>query len=315
MEPAARLAGVRLRVVRIGIFIGDLSRIDNVDELIARGHAVASDGFASLWLPQVFDWDALIALALIAHAVPDIELGTAVIPTYPRHPILLAQQAISTQVVSRGRLALGIGLSHQFVIENMFGYSFEKPVRHMREYLTVLNALVHEGAVDFKGETIRASAALAIPGGSPFPILVAALGPQMLKLAGTMADGTITWVTGPATIANHTVPTIKAAAAAAGRPEPRIVVGLPICVTENEAAARERAARTFEIYGALPSYRAMLDREGAEGPADVAIVGDETAVREALAGVDAAGATDFLAAPFGNTEERERTNALLKSLL
>ena len=301
--------------MRIGIFIGDLGRVDNVDELIARCHAVAGDGFASLWLPQIFDWDALIALALIGHAVPDIELGTAVIPTYPRHPILLAQQAMAVQVASHGRLTLGIGLSHQFVIEHMFGYSFEKPVRHLREYLTVLNALVHEGAVDFKGETIRAAATVAVPGGSPFPILVAALGPQMLKLAGTMADGTITWMTGPATVADHTVPAITSAATAAGRPEPRIVVGLPICVTENVAEARERAARTFEIYGTLPSYRAMLDREGAEGPADVAIVGDEAAVRDAVAGIAAAGATDFLAAPFGNAEERSRTNALLKTLI
>jgi 5,10-methylenetetrahydromethanopterin reductase len=301
--------------MRIGIFIGDLGRIDNVDELVARCQAVAGDGFASLWLPQIFDWDALVALALIGNAVPDIELGTAVVPTYPRHPILLAQQAMTTQVASRGRLTLGIGLSHQFVIEHMFGYSFEKPVLHMREYLTVLNALVHDGAVDFEGESIRAAAAVTIPGGSPFPILVAALGPQMLKLAGTMADGTITWMTGPATVANHTVPIITAAAAAADRPEPRVVVGLPICVTDNVAAARERAARTFEIYGTLPSYRAMLDREGAEGPADVAIVGDEAAVREGLAGVAAAGATDLLAAPFGNAEEHERTNALLKTLV
>jgi F420-dependent oxidoreductase-like protein len=301
--------------MRIGIFVGDLGRIGSADDVIARGQTAASDGFASLWLPQIFDWDALIALALIGHAVPDIELGTAVIPTYPRHPVLLAQQAMTTQVASGGRLTLGIGLSHQFVIENMFGYSFEKPVGHMREYLAVLNALIHEGAVDFKGETIHASAAVAIPGGSPFPILIAALGPQMLKLAGTMADGTITWMTGPATLANHTVPAITAAAAAAGRPEPRVVVGLPICVTDNLAAARERAARTFEIYGSLPSYRAMLDREGAEGPADVAIVGDETEVREAIAGIDAAGATDFLAAPFGNSEERDRTTALLKTLV
>jgi F420-dependent oxidoreductase-like protein len=301
--------------MRIGIFIGDLSRAASVDEVIDRGKAVASDGFASLWLPQIFDWDALIALALLGHAVPDVELGTAVIPTYPRHPILLAQQAMTTQVASRGRLALGIGLSHQFVIENMFGYSFDKPVRHMREYLSVLNALVHEGAVDFKGETVRASAAVAIPGASPFPILIAALGPQMLKLAGTMADGTITWMTGPATVANHTVPAISAAALDAGRPAPRIVVGLPICITDNVAAARERGARRFEIYGTLPFYRAMLDREGAEGPADVAIVGDETIAREALAAVEAAGATDFLAAPFGNTEEHDRTNAFLKTLV
>jgi F420-dependent oxidoreductase-like protein len=301
--------------MRIGIFIGDLGRVGSVDELIARGRRVAADGFASLWVPQIFDWDALIALALIGHAVPDVELGTAVLPTYPRHPVLLAQQALSTQVASQGRLALGIGLSHQFVIEHMFGYSFDKPVRHMREYLTVLNALVHEGAVDFEGETIRASAAVAIPGAAPFPILVAALGPQMLKLAGAMADGTITWMTGPATVANHTVPAITAAAAAAGRPEPRVVVGLPICVTGNVGAARERAASTFEIYGTLPSYRAMLDREGAEGPADVAIVGDEAQVREAVAGIDAAGATDFLAAPFGNSEEREETMALLKTLV
>jgi len=301
--------------MRIGIFIGDLMRAGSADDVVERARTVAADGFASLWVPQVFDWDALIALALIGHAVPDIELGTAVIPTYPRHPALLAQQAMTTQVASGGRLALGIGLSHQFVIESMFGYSFEKPVRHMREYLTVLQALVHEGSVDFKGETIRAAVGYAIPGATPFPILVAALGPQMLKLTGTMADGTITWMTGPSTIAAHTVPIITRAAEEAARPAPRIVVGLPVCLTDKPEKARERAAKTFEIYGTLPSYRAMLDREGAGGPADVAVVGDEAEVRAALAGVDDAGATDFLAAPFGTREEHERTMALLKSLL
>ena len=154
--------------------------------------------------------------------------------------MMLAAQALTTQAISGGRLTLGIGLSHQLVIEGMFGHSFEKPVRHMREYLSILMPLIHEGTVSCRGETLSANGSLNIAGATPFPVLIAALGPKMLELAGTAADGTITWMTGPATLESHTVPAITKAAEQAGRPPPRLCVGLPVCVTDDPDRARER---------------------------------------------------------------------------
>lgn len=305
--------------MRIGIFGGEAGQgPGGIDELVKSVHEVADQGFTGYWLPQIFGIDALTAFAVVGHQVPGIELGTSVIPTYPRHPMMLASQALTVQSAVGNRLALGIGLSHEFVIEHMWGYSFDKPVRHMREYLTILRGLLDERAVAFKGEALSASAALTIAPEVPAPsVLVAALGTQMLRLTGRMADGTITWMTGPATLAEHTVPTLKSATAEAGRPEAfRVVAGLPVCVTDDADAARELASRAFAIYGQLPSYRAMLDREGAAGPADVALVGNEKTVQSGIERIAEAGATDFLAAEFGSSDaERTRTRELLRTLL
>lgn len=301
--------------MRIGIF-GGAPVEPRIDDVVAAARTAAEQGFAGYWVSNIFGLDALTTLAIVGREVPGIELGTAVVPTYPRHPMALAQQALTTQAASGGRLALGIGPSHQIVVETMHGLSYAKPLRHTREYLTVLRALVHDGSVSFEGEAITARGTLNVPGASPFPILVAALGPKMLELAGTLAEGTITWVTGPATIETHTVPTITAAAERAGRPAPRVAVGLPVCVTDDAGAARERAATLFQIYGVLPSYRAMLDREGAAGPADIAIVGDEAAVAKGIQRLADAGATDFAAVEFGAShDERTRTREVLRSLL
>jgi F420-dependent oxidoreductase-like protein len=200
------------------------------------------------------------------------------------------------------------------VIESMFGLSFDKPVRHMREYLSVLMPLLHEGSVSFAGETYNVNASIGIEPRLAPPVVVAALGAQMLKLAGRLADGTSTWMTGPATLANHTVPTITKAAEAAGKPAPRIITSLPISVTTDIDAAKTKAAQDFQVYGFLPSYRAMLDREGAEGPADVAILGDEDTVEKQVRALADAGVTEFIAATFGSREERTRTTALLQSM-
>jgi len=232
--------------------------------------------------------------------------------------MMLASQALTVQSAIGERLALGIGLSHQFVIEQMFGYSFDKPVRHMREYLTVLRALLYDRSVQFKGEAMSANGPVAISTEIRAPeVLVAALGTQMLRLTGRMADGTITWMTGPSTLAEHTVPTLRSATAEAGRPEAfRVVAGFPVCVTDDPDSARERAATIFAVYGQLPSYRAMLDREGLAGPADIALVGDEKTVRSGIERIAEAGATDFLAAEFGATDsERSRSRELLRGLL
>lgn len=300
--------------MRIGIF-GGMTANGPLDTLVDSARVAHDDGFASFWLPQVFGVDALTALAVIGREVPGIELGTAVVPTYPRHPAMLASQALTTQAATGGRLVLGIGLSHKLVIEGMFGYSFDKPVRHMREYLEILVPLVREGTVSFTGETLSAHTSVQVEGSSPMPILLAALGTKMLELAGGVVDGTVTWMTGPHTIESHILPTITAAAEKAGRSTPRIGVGLPVCVTTDVADARERAARSFKMYGTLPSYRAMLDKEDAAGPADVAVVGDEDSVRSELDHLAAIGSTDFVANIFGSSEERERTRALLKSMV
>jgi len=301
--------------MRIGIGIGEIAGTPGtIENLVAQAKQAEADGFASGWFANIFSMDAIIAATVCATVTSRIELGTAVVPTYPRHPVAMAQAALSAAAISRGRFSLGIGLSHQIVIEGMLGLSFAKSYSHMREYLAVLGPLVRTGQVSFAGDEFRVNANVAVPGASPCPILVAALAPKMLALAGRETDGTITWMTGPKTLREHTVPRIREAAAAAGRPTPRVVVGLPIAVTSNVAAARASAAKSFQVYGMLPSYRAMLDREGAEGPASVAIVGDESAVRGALAELRAAGATDFLAAPFGVEGDRDavaRTRAVL----
>jgi F420-dependent oxidoreductase-like protein len=210
---------------------------------------------------------------------------------------------------------LGIGLSHQVVVEGMWGYSYDKPARHMKEYLAALLPLLRGEQANVQGDTLKCVGQLDIKRAEAPQVLIAALAPVMLKLAGAVADGTATWMTGPATIKSHIAPSIRAAAEEAGRPAPRIAVGLPVCVTDDPAAARARAAQEFAIYGMLPSYRAMLDKEGAAGPADIALVGDESAVRAGIEEVANAGGTDFIASCYGSAEEIDRSVALLKTLL
>ncbi len=293
--------------MRIGLFVGTTEETTHgLSGLVDFAKDAEARGFDTLWVPNIFGLDGVGACALLGWETDHIELGTAVTPTYPRHPAALAQQALTTQVACSDRFALGIGLSHQIVIEGMFGLSYDKPAKHMAEYLAILAPLLRGEAVDFAGEQLTAKLALAIPEAGEVPLLVAALGPTMLRLAGTHAHGTSTWMTGPNTIRDYIVPHISAAAEAAGKPAPRIVCGLPVCLTDDPAAARARIAEDLSVYGMLPSYRAMLDREGVEGPADLAIVGDEAALREAIQGLRDAGVTDFnaavIAGPGGSVE-------------
>ena len=301
--------------MRIGIF-GGLTATSSIDDVVADVRAAEEQGFHSYWVPQIFGYDALTLLAVVGRETDRIQLGTSVVPTYPRHPAALAAQALTTQQACGGRLVLGIGLSHRPVIEQMFGLSFEKPVRHLREYLDVLMPLVAGERVEAHGETISANLALDVPFPRPVPVQVAALGPQLLKLAGTRTAGTITWMTGPRTIEQHTAPTLRAAAAEAGNPEPAITAGVPVCVTDDVDGTRARAAQVYAIYGQLPSYRAMLDREGLAGPEHLAAIGDEATVRERLEQFGDAGVTDLAASEFARTDdERRRTRAVLQGLL
>ncbi|HUA41919.1 MAG TPA: TIGR03564 family F420-dependent LLM class oxidoreductase [Streptosporangiaceae bacterium] len=301
--------------MRIGTSIAETSGPDALVKLADQLRAATDDGFASAWMSNIFGLEALISLAVAGSQVPGIELGTAVIPTYPRHPAVLAQQALTTDLAVGGRLTLGIGLSHQIVIQDMYGYSFERPARHMREYLAVLAPLLAGDPVAFEGETVQAHIGLSVPrSGQKVPLLLAALAPQMLRLAGSLADGTVLWMTGPATVRDYIVPSITSAAAEAGRPSPRVVCVLPVCVTDDPEQARVNAGKAFAIYGQLPSYRAMLDREGAAGPGDVAIVGAEDAVAAQIAALADAGVTEFVAGEYARGPDGPRTRALLRKL-
>ncbi len=283
--------------MRIGLMAGATAAAGNSLQAIVDFSKMAEErGFHSIWLANVFGVDAIGACALAGWETSRIEFGTAVTPTYPRHPTALAQQAVTTSVACDGRFTLGIGLSHKLVIEDMLGLSYDKPAAHMKEYLQVLCPLLNGEAADFTGEQYQVKLALNVPGSRDVPLIVAALGPAMLKLAGTWADGTTTWMTGPKTIESHILPGVTSAAQEAGRPAPRIVCGLPIVVTNDADAAREKIAKDLAVYGMLPSYRAMLDREGVAGPAELSIVGDESTVRTAIQRLRDAGVTDFNAA-------------------
>lgn len=287
-----------------------------LEAMIKEARRAEADGFASFWVPQIFGHDALTALAVMGREIPRIELGTSVVPTYPRHPMMMAQQALTVNAATGGRLCLGIGLSHQVVVEGMWGMNFAKPVRHMREYLEVMMPLLEGRSVAHAGEEFRVNGAIAVPGGTRPNVVIAALGEQMLKVTARLADGTLTWCTGPQTLADHTIPTLRAAAEAAGRDATRVIAALPVCVTEDRAAAHERAAKVFVVYGQLPSYRAMLDKEGVGGPADIAIVGSRSEVVDRISALAEIGVTDFAAVEFGgNPDEVAETRDAVKSLV
>jgi F420-dependent oxidoreductase-like protein len=281
----------------------------------ARGYVQAAHdaGFASAWFNNIFGLDAITACAVTGSQTP-IHVGSLVTPMQPRHPQAMAQQAVTAYDACDGRFILGIGLSHKLVIEDMLGLSYKQTASYAREYLSVLMPLLDEGRVSFKGDFFNVNISQQKPRDGRPTVLIAALGPKMLEIAGQLADGTATWMTGPRTLAEHTIPTLVKAAEAAGRPAPRVAAALPVCVTDDIDAARERAAKEYEHYGFLPSYRMMLDREGAEGPADVAIVGDEDAVTAGMRTVADAGVTDFVAGVFGDDAEQERTRKLLRAV-
>ena len=305
--------------MRIGLMLGDIIGPSTVQEQVQQAVDAGNDGFDTAWFGQLFGIDALTITALAGAATSRIELGTGVVPTFPRHPYVMAQQALTVQGATNNRFVLGVGLSHQIVIEAMYGLSYAHPARHMREYLSVLLPLLREGRAGFQGDMYRTNANLSVPGAAPMPVLLAALAPKMLRIAGEMVDGTMLWMSGLKTIETHVMPIISAAASEAGRPAPRIAAGLPICVTEDVAAGREAAGEVFQMYGQLPNYRRMLDREGAAGPADVAVVGDEAAVEKQLRALAGVGVTDFVAPIYGTGPDRDssvaRTRALLKSLV
>jgi F420-dependent oxidoreductase-like protein len=302
--------------VKLALFFGGTQDVEGQVQAVVDAE---KDGFDGIWFGQIFGPDAMTVLAMAGQRTSKIELGTSVIPTYTRHPHVMAQQALTVQAASGGRFNLGIELSHATVVEGMWGLSYARPALHMKEYLSVLLPLVREGRVSFDGQMFRVNASLQIPDVQPLPVLIAALAPMMLRMAGEMTDGTITWMVGPKTLETHIVPRLTAEAGASRKQRLRVVAGLPVAVTDDAAAAREKAARSFQIYGTLPNYQRVLGIEGAAGPADVAIVGNESDVEKQLRDLASAGATDFLAGMFPVGDDAraslKRTRDCLKHLV
>ena len=301
--------------MEIGLMVGGSGLTAVIDAVRQAGDA----GIRRVWVPQVFGIEALTAIAVAGREIPDVEFGTAVVPTYPRNPLVLAGQALTTSAaVGAGRLHLGIGLSHQLVIEGMLGLAFEKPALHMREYLSALRPALDGRPVAVTGQTLQAQTLMGpltvADAAGPIPILVAALGPALLRVAGELADGTLTWMASPEVIGKRIAPSITAAAEAAGRPRPRVGVGLPVAVTNDVDGALERAATSYAVYGTLPSYRRLLDEGGHDGPADVVIAGDEGEVAGRIQALADVGATVFMASPVGCRAVCQETLRVLGAL-
>lgn len=291
--------------MRVGMMLSMPGDPAGTRELRERAVRAEQAGFASAWLPQVATVDALMALALAGAATSRIELGTAVVPTYPRHPTVLATQALTAQDATGNRLALGIGLSHRMMIEGSLGLDYSRPIPHTREYLTILNGLLSGERVSFAGDLYRVNAQVAVAGAKKPPVLFAALGPDMLRLCGRLADGTITWMGGVDYLRDVAVPTMSAAAAKAGKPAPRFVAMVPVLLTDDVEAGRAAVNTAFQMYGQIPSYRAALDRGGAANPADVAVIGNAQAIAAGMKAFEAVGVTDFVAAiPKGAATEQ-----------
>lgn len=285
--------------------------------IVAHAREAEADGFSSYWLAQLAAPDALTVLGVVGQETSTIELGTAVVPTWPRHPLMLAGQALTVSDLSGGRLTLGLGLAHKSTVESSLHVPFVRPAAHMEEYLAVLLPALSERSVDVRGEIWSGSAPnLGVPAGVATPsVLLAAMGPRMLALAGGRADGTILWLSGPRVIEAEIAPTLRAAATAAERPAPRIVASVPVCVTSAPDDVRAVIDGVLGGYNDLPSYRRVMDLEGIAGPADVSLVGDEDTVRAGIEAFAAAGATDFAALELVlDDDAASRTRALLRDL-
>jgi 5,10-methylenetetrahydromethanopterin reductase len=305
---------MRISLSIVGLNPGAASPVDAlVDNLVS----LRDEGFRRVWLAQLpYDADLPILLGIALREVDGIEVGSGVIPIQVQHPMQLAQRALTLNVVSGGRFTLGIGMSHRMVVEGVWGYTWDRPVRQMREYLDGLQPLLAGRPADATGDFWTTRGSLQIPGATAPDVYLAALGPQMLRLAGRRTAGTLTWMTGPRTLAEHVVPTLRDAAVEAGRDasDVKVAASLPVAVTDDVDGARRQAAEQFAVYGSLPSYRAMLDREGYAGPEDAAIIGDEETVSARLDELASAGVDEFTASLFDSSPHvRGRTRELLLS--
>lgn len=283
-----------------------------IDRVVSDFARYRDEGFRRIWMTQMpYEPDLLTVLAVAMREVDTIEVGTGVVPIQNQHPMQLAQRALTLNLVAGGRFTLGVGMTHAAVTEGMWGIPWDRPVRRLNEYLDGLLPLLAGQPADAPGEIYTTRGALQIPGAPQPDVYIAALGPQLLKIAGRRTAGTVTWMTGPKTLAEHVAPTLRAAA---GGRSVRVVAALPVSVTDDVDGARAQAAEQFAMYGQLPSYRAMLDREGYAGPDEAALIGDEQTVTARLDELRAAGVHEYVGVVFDRSPEvRDRTRALLRA--
>lgn len=302
--------------MKIGLNATTLIGRASIPDFVQHALDAERAGFSSYWLAELPTGgvDCLTVLAVVGQSVEHMELGSAIVPTYPRHPLMLAGQALTVQAAIKSRFALGIGMSHKVMMAD-FGVDDAKPIRHLREYLDVLVPMIREGRADSSGETITGKATALHPTDTPPDITAAALGPQALRVAGAAGVGTnLAWC-GPNTIRDHIVPTISDAAGGAGHGPPRVVATLPVCVTDNPDTARTTLTANTEMYMSLPSYQAMFEREGVQTTGELGLIGSEAQIEERIAHLASCGVTDFAASEFGlNSDERARTRQLLSAL-
>jgi F420-dependent oxidoreductase-like protein len=292
------------------------------DRIVEQAKRAEADGFTSMWYPSAAGGgDPLLAMALAGRATSAIELGTAVLVSYACHPVLQASRAnaVVSAIGAPGRFSLGIGPSHRVVVADRLGLSYDTPGRHTDEYVQILTGLLRGEQVSFAGQEFRVEAGpIPLLDGAEIPVLVAALGPRLLRTAGSRTAGTVLWMANATAVERHAAPLIRKAAADAGRPAPRIVAGLPVAVHDDVAQARSVVARQFAVYGELPNYQRILAHGGISTPAEAAIVGDEDSVAAQIRALFEAGATDLWAAPFPVGDDpsasRARTRALLADL-
>jgi len=292
--------------MRIAIGIGGdaLGEPLSPQQVVAQARQAEADGFASAWTTHFSrGLDALSILAVAGTQTSRIEFGVGVVPTYPRHPLALAQQAATAQAFCGGRLTLGVGVSHRPVIEGMHGIAYVSPAAHMREYLSVLAPLLTDGAVSHAGEFYRVEGGFTVPGTSAVSVVVAALSPKMVLVAGECADGVVTWLAGPRSLDGHIVSQLGRAAADAGRARPRVVAALPVAVCDDTDVGRETAETVFARYGSLPNYQRLLQREGVASPGALAVVGTEAEVGTQLRRYADVGVTELWPIVFGVGED------------
>jgi F420-dependent oxidoreductase-like protein len=270
-----------------------------VDDVVAQARRAHEIGVRQVWLAQQFDHEAITLAALVGAAVPGLGVGTSVVPINPRHPLIMASLAQTAQAASHGNFSLGLGLGAHEPERKAFGTSWPNTVQRLREHLTVLRSIFAEGAVDFHGDEFTASPGwpVAVPGGAPLPVYVAAMGPKALQVTGELADGTLPYLAGPRTIAEFIEPTIAKAAADAGRPKPRIIAAVPVLVSEDGDVARNIATQQLSFYETIPSYQRVIAREGVDSVAELAAVGPAESVARQMKTYLDAGATDVVLSP------------------
>ncbi|GAB2765310.1 TIGR03564 family F420-dependent LLM class oxidoreductase [Amycolatopsis magusensis] len=305
--------------MRLGTAIAPAAgAVNAVDDVVGQARRAAAAGVRSTWFGQVFSYDAITLATVVGRAVPEVSVGVSVVPLAGRHPLLVASQAQTAQAATGGRFALGLGLGAAQFAEPVFGTPHDRPIARLREFLTVVRSVFETGTAAFEGELITAKPPMPakVAGANPVPVVVAAMGPQALRAAGELADGTLPFLAGPKALANHIVPAISKAAEAAGRPAPRIVAALPAVVTDDLETARRRVAEQTGFYDTIPSYQRIVALSGASKAADLAVVGDEELVAAEIRRYFDAGATEVVVtqSDLVGTTDQLRTWRLLGEL-